>query len=83
MPYIPFTEEQKLRANSVDLVEFLRRQGEKLIPSCAGIGEKSSGDPSAAALPPPAVSKSILHAAKAAIATDAARRYFSFILMRR
>ena len=33
MPYIPFTEEQKLRANSVDLVEFLRRQGEKLIPS--------------------------------------------------
>ena len=32
MPYIPFTEEQKLRANSVDLVEFLRRQGEKLIP---------------------------------------------------
>ena len=33
MPYIHFTEEQKLRANSVDLVEFLRRQGEKLIPS--------------------------------------------------
>lgn len=33
MPYIPFTEEQKLRANSVNLVEFLRRQGEKLIPS--------------------------------------------------
>ena len=32
MPYIHFTEEQKLRANSVDLVEFLRRQGEKLIP---------------------------------------------------
>ena len=28
-----FTEDQKLRANSVDLVEFLRRQGEKLIPS--------------------------------------------------
>lgn len=27
MPYIHFTEEQKLRANSVDLVEFLRRQG--------------------------------------------------------
>ena len=26
MPYIHFTEEQKLRANSVDLVEFLRRQ---------------------------------------------------------
>lgn len=33
MPYIHFTEEQKLRANSVDLVEFLRRQGEKLISS--------------------------------------------------
>lgn len=33
MPYIPFTEEQKLRANSVDLAEFLRRQGETLIPS--------------------------------------------------
>ena len=33
MPYIHFTEEQKLRANSVDLAEFLRRQGEKLIPS--------------------------------------------------
>lgn len=31
MPYIHFTDEQKLRANSVDLVEFLRRQGEKLI----------------------------------------------------
>lgn len=33
MPYIHFTDEQKFRANSVDLVEFLRRQGEKLIPS--------------------------------------------------
>ena len=33
MPYIHFTDEQKLRANSVDLAEFLRRQGEKLIPS--------------------------------------------------
>lgn len=33
MPYIHFTEEQKLRANSVDLVDFLRRQGEKLIRS--------------------------------------------------
>ena len=33
MPYIHFTEEQKLRANSVNLVEFLRRQGAKLIPS--------------------------------------------------
>lgn len=33
MPYIHFTEEQKLRANSVDLAEFLKRQGEKLLPS--------------------------------------------------
>ena len=33
MPYIHFTEEQKLRASSVDLVEFLLRQGEKLLPS--------------------------------------------------
>lgn len=33
MPYIHFSEEQKLRASSVDLVEFLRRQGEKLIRS--------------------------------------------------
>ena len=31
--YIHFTEEQKLRASSVDLVEFLRCQGEKLIRS--------------------------------------------------
>jgi hypothetical protein len=31
--YIHFTEEQKLRASEVDLVEFLRRQGEKLIRS--------------------------------------------------
>lgn len=33
MPYIHFTDDQKLRANSVDLVEFLRLQGERLIPS--------------------------------------------------
>lgn len=33
MAYIYFTEEQKLRANSVDLEEFLRRRGEKLIRS--------------------------------------------------
>lgn len=33
MPYIHFTEEQKLRASSVDLVEFLRRQGEVLLRS--------------------------------------------------
>lgn len=31
--YIHFTEEQKQRANCVDLVEFLRRQGEILLPS--------------------------------------------------
>lgn len=33
MPYIHFTEEQKLRASEVDLAAFLRCQGEKLIPS--------------------------------------------------
>ena len=31
--YIHFTEEQKRRANSVDLPEFLRGRGEKLLPS--------------------------------------------------
>ncbi|MFG6351401.1 MAG: hypothetical protein K1W21_07260, partial [Oscillospiraceae bacterium] len=31
MPYIHFTEEQKLQANTVDLVEFLRFKGEPLI----------------------------------------------------
>ena len=31
--FIYFTDEQKMRANEVDLAEFLRRQGEKLIPS--------------------------------------------------
>ena len=31
--YIHYTEEQKRRANSVDLAEYLRRRGEKLIPS--------------------------------------------------
>ncbi|MBE7003895.1 MAG: DUF3991 domain-containing protein [Ruminococcaceae bacterium] len=31
--YIPFTEEQKLRAGAVDLEEFLRQRGEKLIRS--------------------------------------------------
>lgn len=30
MPYIPFTEEQKVLANSVDLEQFLRLRGEKL-----------------------------------------------------
>ena len=33
MPYIHFTEEQKLQANAVDLVEFLRFKGEPLIRS--------------------------------------------------
>ena len=33
MPYIHFTEEQKQQAASVDLVDFMRRQGEKLIRS--------------------------------------------------
>ena len=31
--YIHFTNEQKLRANSIDLVEFLKIQGETLLPS--------------------------------------------------
>jgi len=30
LPYIPFTDEQKILANSVDLEEFLRMRGEKL-----------------------------------------------------
>lgn len=33
MEYVPFTEEQKQRANSVDLVDFLQCQGEELIRS--------------------------------------------------
>lgn len=33
MPYIYFTEEQKLQANAVDMVEFLRYKGEPLIRS--------------------------------------------------
>ena len=31
--YIHFTEEQKYRANNVDLIDFLQRQGETMIPS--------------------------------------------------
>jgi len=31
--YVHFTDEQKYRANNVDLVDFLQRRGEKLIPS--------------------------------------------------
>ena len=30
MPYIPFTDEQKILANSVDIEQFLRMRGEKL-----------------------------------------------------
>lgn len=33
MDYIPFTEEQKQRANAVDLVDFLLRRGEELVRS--------------------------------------------------
>ena len=33
MGYVYFTEEQKERANSVDLVDFLQRNQEKLLPS--------------------------------------------------
>jgi len=32
MPYIPYTDEQKQHANSVDLPTFLRMRGEKLVP---------------------------------------------------
>ena len=38
MPYIPFTDEQKILANSVELEEFLRMRGEKL--ERAGIEHK-------------------------------------------
>ncbi|MBR1383382.1 MAG: hypothetical protein IJ555_06175, partial [Ruminococcus sp.] len=38
MPYIPFTEEQKVLANSVDLEHFLRMRGERL--ERAGISSK-------------------------------------------
>lgn len=31
--YVHFTDEQKFRANNVDLVDFLEKRGEKLIPS--------------------------------------------------
>ena len=33
MPYIYFTDEQKLRANSVDLERYLLQNGEELIRS--------------------------------------------------
>jgi len=33
IPYIHFTDEQKQRANSVDLVDFLRSQGEEVTRS--------------------------------------------------
>ncbi len=32
MPYIPYTDEQKQLANSVDLPTFLRMRGETLVP---------------------------------------------------
>ena len=32
MPYIPYTDEQKQLAGSVDLPTFLRMRGEKLVP---------------------------------------------------
>ena len=32
MPYIPYTDEQKQLANSIDLPTFLRMRGEKLVP---------------------------------------------------
>ena len=32
MPYIPYTDEQKQLANSVDLPTFLRIRGETLVP---------------------------------------------------
>ena len=31
--YVHFTDEQKYRANNVDLADFLQRRGEKLLPS--------------------------------------------------
>lgn len=42
MPYIPFTDEQKRMANSVDLAEFLRCQGERLIRSGPEMRMKSN-----------------------------------------
>ena len=36
MDYVYFTDDQKQRANSVDLVDFLERQGEKLVRSEIG-----------------------------------------------
>lgn len=42
MPYIPFTDEQKRTANSVDLAEFLRCQGEHLIRSGPEMRMKSN-----------------------------------------
>ena len=38
MPYIPFTDEQKQLANSVDLAEYQRVRGEKL--ERAGVAHK-------------------------------------------
>lgn len=40
--YIHFTEEQKKRANEIDLVDFLHRQGEKLL--CSGREKRLASD---------------------------------------
>ncbi len=48
--YIPFSEEQKIRANGVDIVDFLRYQGATTAsPSKATHGTSTA--PSAAATP--------------------------------
>ena len=45
MAYIPFTNEQLIRANTVDLVEFLRFKGEKLESASeeGGAGYRAKG----------------------------------------
>ena len=50
--FIYFTEEQKRQANKVDLAEFLRRQGEKLLPS--GRDYRLDSDHSVTTRPKPA-----------------------------
>lgn len=40
--YIPFSDEQKIRANDIDLEEFLRSRGEQLLPS--GRGKRLESD---------------------------------------
>ena len=41
--YIHFTDEQKERANSVDLEEFLRQRGEKLLRDISRRRAKAGG----------------------------------------